>query len=77
MCRPRCLWSSDSTAGVTIVEQGGAAETEATEARQQQFFEYTGPLTSVRITLASSVVRVSQSRTFRAVARDHQADATP
>ncbi len=62
----------DSTEGVVVVEQEGAAESEATETRQKQFFEYTGPLTSVRITPASSVVRVGQSRTFRALARDHQ-----
>ncbi len=62
----------DSTAGVTVVEYEGAAETGATQTHQKQFFEYTGPLTSVRITPASSVVRVGQSRTFRAVARDHQ-----
>jgi hypothetical protein len=58
--------------GITIVEQEQAAGFDTAETRQKQFFEYTGPLTSVRITPTSSVVRVGQSRTFRAVARDHQ-----
>jgi hypothetical protein len=58
--------------GITIVEQEQAAGSDTAETRQKQFFEYTGPLTSVRITPTSSVVRVGQSRTFRAVARDHQ-----
>ena len=39
---------------------------------QKQFFEYTGRLASVRISPMSSVVRVGQSRTLRAVARDKQ-----
>ena len=62
----------DSAEGVAVVAQEWAAESETVEPRQKQFFEYTGPLTSVRITPASSVMRVGQSRTFRAVARDHQ-----
>lgn len=62
----------DSTEGVAIAEQEQAAGSDTAESRQKQFFEYTGPLTSVRITPTSSVVRVGQSRTFRAVARDHQ-----
>jgi len=62
----------DLTGGLVVVAQEGASDFEATESRQKQFFEYAGPLTSVRITPASSVVRVGQSRTFRAVARDHQ-----
>lgn len=37
---------------------------------QKRFFEYAGPLFSVRITPASCVVPVSQARTLRAVARD-------
>lgn len=37
---------------------------------QKQFFEYAGPLFSVRISPQSSVVLVGQSRTYRAVARD-------
>ena len=61
---------------------GEAAETEAaelaaietsaqqTKARQKQFFEFAGPLFSVRIAPASSVVPVNQQRTYRAVPRD-------
>jgi len=37
---------------------------------QKEFFEYIGPLASVRISPASSVVRVAESRTFHALARD-------
>lgn len=62
----------DSAAGISIAEHNESAETASKETPQKQFFEYTGPLASVRITPASSVVRVGQSRTFRAVARDHQ-----
>lgn len=60
--------------GAAMVSVSDSLQADAAEAgeRQKQFFEYTGPLTSVRITPASSVVRVSKSRTFRAVARDHQ-----
>jgi hypothetical protein len=39
---------------------------------QRQFFEYAGPLHSVRITPSASTVRVDASRTLRAVARDAQ-----
>jgi len=42
------------------------------EERQKEFYEFTGPLASVRITPASSVVGVGKTRTFRAVARDNQ-----
>jgi hypothetical protein len=37
---------------------------------QKQFFEYAGPLFSVRVSPQSSVLPVGQSRTYRAVARD-------
>lgn len=39
---------------------------------QKELFEYIGPLASVRISPASSVVRITESRTFRALARDKQ-----
>ena len=55
-----------------MVEQEVVADSATSKARKKQFFEYTGPLASVRITPASSVVNVGQSRTLRAVARDHQ-----
>jgi len=51
---------------------GLEADSHEAEARQKQFFEFTGPLSTVRITPASSVVKIGQSRTFRAVARDSQ-----
>jgi hypothetical protein len=38
--------------------------------RQKRFFEFAGPLYSVRIAPASSVVAVGQQRSYRAVARD-------
>lgn len=40
--------------------------------QQKQFFEYAGPLFSVQISPASSVLAVGRSRTLRAVARDRQ-----
>ncbi|MEM7258044.1 MAG: ATP-binding protein [Pseudomonadota bacterium] len=39
---------------------------------QKELFEYVGPLASVRISPASSVVRVTESRALRALARDKQ-----
>lgn len=50
-------------------ETGGSPSAEATGG-QKQFFEYAGPLFSVRVSPQSSVVPVGESRTFRAVARD-------
>ena len=40
------------------------------EEKQQALFDYIGPLASVRISPASSVVKVEESRTFRAISRD-------
>ena len=45
---------------------------DATKKPQKELFEYIGPLASVRISPASSVVRITESRTFRALARDKQ-----
>lgn len=58
--------------GAVITEEvGKVALGEATAWHEQkQFFEYAGPLFSVRIAPASCVVPVRQSRTLRAVARD-------
>jgi hypothetical protein len=52
----------------------GAAEREATadDGAQKQFFEYAGPLFSVQVSPASSVMAVGSSRTLGAVARDRQ-----
>ena len=48
----------------------GASEPEPGEARQRQFFEFAGPLFSVAVSPASSVVRVSDRRQLKALARD-------
>ena len=45
---------------------------DAPEKPQKELFEYIGPLASVRISPASSVVRITESRTFRALARDNK-----
>jgi hypothetical protein len=57
----------------TVLEGAGEdapAGAEAGAEGQKQFFEYAGPLFSVRIAPASCVVPVNESRTLRAVARD-------
>ena len=48
------------------------SDSDAPEKPQKELFEYIGPLASVRISPASSVVRVTESRTFRALARDNK-----
>jgi len=48
----------------------GQKDDAALENVQKQFFEYAGPLFSVRISPQSSVVPVGQSRSYRAIARD-------
>ncbi len=48
----------------------GAPEPELAEERQRQFFEFAGPLFSVTIAPASSIVRVGESRALRALTRD-------
>ena len=48
----------------------GAPEPELGEERQRQFFEFAGPLFSVTISPASSIVRVGESRGLRALPRD-------
>jgi hypothetical protein len=48
----------------------GAAEPERHEDKQRQFFEFAGPLFSVTISPASSVLRVGARREFRALPRD-------
>jgi hypothetical protein len=45
-------------------------ESEAQESAQRQFFEYAGPLHSVRIAPATCTVAIEASRTLRAIARD-------
>jgi hypothetical protein len=59
--------------GAIIAEEPDAAgglEPETGAPEQKQFFEYAGPLFSVRIAPASCVVPVTGSRTLRAVTRD-------
>jgi len=48
----------------------GAPEPEATNSKQRQFFEFAGPLFSVAISPASSVVRVGEQRHLRALPYD-------
>jgi len=49
---------------------GGAPEPEASNGKQRQFFEFAGPLFSVAISPASSVVRVGEQRSLRALPHD-------
>jgi hypothetical protein len=51
----------DEAGGLPAAEPAGG---------QKQFFEYAGPLYSVRVSPQSSVLPVGESRTYRAVARD-------
>jgi hypothetical protein len=48
----------------------GAKEPEPPEERQRQFFEFAGPLFSVAVSPASSIVRVGQRKDLRALPRD-------
>ncbi|MBI2801762.1 MAG: ATP-binding protein [Gammaproteobacteria bacterium] len=59
-----------SCAGIVIDGSTPKLEREPLAARQRQFFEYAGPLYSVRIAPGSSVVPVGTARSFRAVPRD-------
>ncbi|UCH48683.1 MAG: ATP-binding protein [Betaproteobacteria bacterium] len=60
--------------GVPGIETAGArADNEASirsDKRQKAFFEYAGPLFSVRIAPSSCVLPIGQTRTLRAIARD-------
>jgi len=55
---------------ITDAESVGVQGESSPKDAQKRFFEYAGPLFSVRISPQSSVVPVGQSRTYRAVARD-------
>jgi Histidine kinase-, DNA gyrase B-, and HSP90-like ATPase len=48
----------------------GAPEPEPVEQRQRQFFDFAGPLFSVTVSPASSIVHVGESRELRALPRD-------
>ena len=56
------------TSGVELAN--GAPEPEKTNGRQRQFFEFAGPLFSVSISPASSIVRVGEQRSLRALPYD-------
>jgi len=58
----------DATSG-EVVDQGTIDLTD-TIADQKQFFEYAGPMYSVRISPSSCVITVNGSRTLRAIPRD-------
>ncbi|MDH3718928.1 MAG: hypothetical protein OES79_12485, partial [Planctomycetota bacterium] len=58
--------ADEQSAGAT------AGRMELSEAEQKQFFEHPGPLCSVRISPASCVVPIGQSKNFRAVPRDRR-----
>lgn len=66
------LRESSTDEGAIAMEESTSAESEtvAEPVEQKSFFEHAGPLHSVRISPASCVVRVGESRTFRAIPRD-------
>ncbi len=69
--RPMRTETHPSGAPLTDGEETVNKEDESSDNRvQKQFFEYAGPLFSVRVSPASSVVSVRKSKTFRAVPRD-------
>jgi hypothetical protein len=55
---------------IPMKDEAGGHPPAETAGGQKQFFEYAGPLFSVRVSPQSSVVPVNESRTYRAVARD-------
>ena len=63
---------SDSSSLIDPINNSTSDDTEEKEKPQKELFEYIGPLASVRISPASSVVRVNESRAFQAMARDKQ-----
>jgi PAS domain-containing protein len=60
--KPELLTENDVTLGITEPERGNG--------QQRQFFEFAGPLFSVAISPASSVVRVNEQRPLRALPFD-------
>ncbi|HUE82865.1 MAG TPA: ATP-binding protein [Pyrinomonadaceae bacterium] len=60
--------TSDFDSGEEL--SGGAREPENSNGRQRQFFEFAGPLFSVAVSPASSVVRVGEQRSLRALPYD-------
>jgi hypothetical protein len=70
--RPPAVAEGVAEGAIVPEEQraAGGFELEAGREEQKRFFEYPGPLFSVRIAPASCVVPVTGSRTLRAVTRD-------
>jgi Histidine kinase-, DNA gyrase B-, and HSP90-like ATPase len=62
--------SSPSRSGDADGDIPGAAEPELSEDRQRQFFDFAGPLFSVAVSPASSLVRVGDKKELRALPRD-------
>ncbi len=57
--------------GIAMIEaRPGSGPDAAPQTRQKAFFEYAGPLASVRVSPASAVIPVGHARTLRAIARD-------
>ena len=57
--------------GIAMIEaRPGSGPDAAPRTQQKAFFEYAGPLASVRISPASAVIPVGHARTLRAIARD-------
>jgi hypothetical protein len=56
--------------GTTEKLIGGVTEPENSDGKQRQFFEFAGPLFTVAISPASSVVRVGEQRSLRALPYD-------
>jgi len=53
-----------------LTEDAFEGAVESAEQRQRQFFEFPGPLFSVTVSPASSVVRIGDKKEFRAIPRD-------
>lgn len=61
------------TSGIPIDGAFGTLQENPEEgAQQREFFDYPGPLHSVRISPASSILRIGASRTLQAIARDRR-----
>lgn len=64
---PGASWSDPDVTAAGMADRSRPADAADL---QKHFFEYAGPLFSVRVSPQSSVLPVGQSRTYRAVARD-------
>lgn len=67
--------SENVDADTTIPKADESDEIESAEEPQKAFFDFPGPLHSVRVSPGSSLVSVNQKRTLRAVARDRKGKA--